>query len=236
MTDGVNGLRHVAVIMDGNGRWAKQRGLPRSAGHREGAKALSRAVRACLDLHIPVLSVFCFSTENWNRPKDEIDALFSLLREALDKDFKELGENGVRIRFAGDLTAFPQDIRDKTAQLVEATRDNAALQVVFAMNYGGRTDILNAAKEFARQVKDGALSVDEATEDTFARFLYLPDLPAPDLLIRTSGEKRISNFWLWQAAYAELYFTPVLWPDFTKNDLQAALDDFAARKRRFGGV
>lgn len=229
-------VRHVAIIMDGNGRWAKKRNLPRSVGHREGAKALSRTAEACLDLKIPVLSVFCFSTENWTRPQDEIDALFNLLREALDKNFQDLSEKGVRIRFAGDISHFPDDIRRKADELVEKTKNNSKMQVVLALNYGGRDDIVRAAKTMANKVVDGTLSLDEITQESFGRCLYLSDIPEPDLLIRTSGERRISNFWLWQAAYTELYFTPVLWPDFSKQDLQDALDDFSARRRRFGGV
>ena len=229
-------IRHVAIIMDGNGRWAKKRGLPRSMGHREGAKALTRTVEACLDLNVPVLSLFCFSTENWTRPQDEIDALFGLLREALDKNFKELSDKGVRLRFAGDMTSFPEDIRRKADTFLEKTKDNSKMQVVLALNYGGRDDIVRAAKKMANQVVDGILSLDEITRENFGKFLYLPDIPEPDLLIRTSGERRISNFWLWQAAYTELYFTPVLWPDFSKRDLQDALDDFATRRRRFGGI
>lgn len=227
---------HVAVIMDGNGRWAKKRNLPRSAGHKEGREALKRTIEAGLVLGIRAMTFYCFSTENWSRPQDEIDELMNLLSRALESDFSKQDEKGVRIRFAGDMSRFPKDIRQKCFELEQKIPNPVKMDVVLAMNYGGRAEIVRATQKIAEQVQKGELSLSEITQDKLSSFMYHADVPFPDLLIRTSGEKRISNFLLWQCAYSEFYFTDVLWPDFNEKHLRTALSDFALRQRRFGGI
>jgi undecaprenyl diphosphate synthase len=219
----------VAIIMDGNGRWARVRRLPVGAGHRAGARALKRVVRAAGDAGIKDLTVFSFSTENWSRPLDEVDDLMGLFCELIDREVPELHQERVQIRFIGRCEDLDATLRAKIAEAEALTAGNERLRLFIAMNYGGRQEILDAARRFAAECGP------DAGEAEFARFLYGPDLRDPELVIRTSGEQRLSNFLLWQSAYAELYFSPRLWPDFSPEDLEAALADYARRHRRFGG-
>jgi undecaprenyl diphosphate synthase len=215
--------------MDGNGRWARERHLPVGAGHRAGARALKRVVRAAADAGIRDLTVFSFSTENWTRPDDEVDDLMGLFCELIDREVPELNEEGVQIRFIGRCADLDTALRAKIGEAEAATEPNTRLRLFVAMNYGGRQEILDAARRFAEECGP------DAGEEEFARFLYGPDLRDPELVIRTSGEQRLSNFLLWQSAYAELHFSPKLWPDFGPEDLELALADYARRHRRFGG-
>ena len=219
----------VAIIMDGNGRWARDRHLPVGAGHRAGARALKRVVRAAGDAGIKDLTVFSFSTENWSRPDDEVDDLMGLFCELIDREVPELGAERVQIRFIGRCDDLDETLRAKIAEAEAMTAGNDRLRLFIAMNYGGRQEILDAARRFALECGPGA------GEAEFARLLYGPDLRDPELVIRTSGEQRLSNFLLWQCAYAELHFSPRLWPDFSPEDLALALADYARRHRRFGG-
>ena len=230
------GPAHVAIIMDGNGRWAKARGLPRSLGHREGVAALKRTVEAASACGIQRLTVFGFSTENWRRPAGEISELMRLLKAYVQTDLARLGRAGVRVRILGRREGLPPDILDiiERAEASTAANDKFHLQVAF--NYGGRPDIVDAARQFARKVKAGLAEPDDLTEDGFQSYLSTADSPAPDLIIRTSGERRLSNFLLWEAAYAELVFQDVLWPDYGPAHLEAALKEFRARDRRYGGA
>ena len=226
--------RHVAIIMDGNGRWAKSRGLPRIVGHRSGAEAVRRTVTAAVELGIRYLTLFGFSSENWKRPADEIQDLMGLLRHYLRGEIAELHRQGVRFRVIGDRTRLAPDIVTLIVNGEELTRDNHQLDLAIALSYGGRAEIAHAARCIALEVKAGRLDPAAVDEACFARHLFTSDIPDPDLLIRTSGEQRISNFLLWQSAYAELVFTSTLWPDFTLSDLQAALRDYHGRERRYG--
>jgi undecaprenyl diphosphate synthase len=230
------GPRHVAIIMDGNGRWARARARPRSFGHREGVEALRRAVEAAGDLSIPYLTVFGFSTENWRRPPDEVNALLDLLRLYVDRDLDRLASEGVRIRVIGARDNLNPDILDMIERAERRTAHNAALNLTIAFNYGGRQEITRAARKLAQDVAAGRVAVDTITPDLFATYLDTHDLPAPDIVIRTSGELRLSNFLLWQAAYSELVFLDVLWPDFDRAALERAIAEFARRDRRYGGV
>lgn len=229
--------RHVALIMDGNGRWASKRGLPRTAGHKQGAETLRRVVKAGGELGIEYLTFFGFSSENWSRPQSEVQELMKLLRYYLRSETAELHKNGVRLRVIGDRTAFDADIVEMIENAEALTKGNTELTVLIALNYGGRHDILQAAQKLA--VEEGGAAAELSAEELEARFsglLMTADVPDPDLLIRTSGEQRISNFLLWQCAYAEMVFTPTLWPDFDKRDLEWALAEYGARDRRFGAV
>ncbi len=219
---------HVAVIMDGNGRWAKKRGLPRVKGHERGARTLRKVVELSAKLGIKYLTAFAFSKENWNRPREEIDFLMNLLRNYLKKEVKTLKKNGIRLKIAGDIEELPEDIQNLIRKAEGETSSGQRLELILAVNYGGRAEIVRAAKGMAGE---GEFSV-----DAFRRHLYLPHVPDPDLLIRTSGEQRISNFLLWQMAYTELYFTPVLWPDFSEREYIKALLDYQRRERRFGRI
>jgi len=223
--------RTVAIIMDGNGRWANARGLPVEAGHREGTRALRRTVEAAIDLGITTLAVYAFSTENWSRPPDEVSALMVILGETIEKELPDLAKQGVRTRFFGRRDRVPGDLRDRMADLERKTEDLDTLGLWIAFDYGGRAELIEAAR---RCIEDG-LSPAEIDEAAIATRLYAPELPEIDLLIRTSGEFRISNFMLWETAYSEFVFTETLWPDFGAADLQDALAAFAARDRRFGG-
>ncbi|MBU6474538.1 MAG: isoprenyl transferase [Alphaproteobacteria bacterium] len=227
---------HVAIIMDGNGRWATARGLSRTEGHRKGAEAARHVVEAAGELGIRYLTLFAFSSENWNRPADEVNDLMNLLRYYLKKETAELHKNGARIKVIGDRSALPIDIVKLIENAENLTRDNAKITVVLALNYGGRQDIIFAAKELARQVRADETDLATVNENSFSRYMMTGDIPDPDLMIRTSGESRISNFLLWQMAYAELYFTDTLWPDFSKKDLKDAVAHFSGRDRRFGGL
>jgi undecaprenyl diphosphate synthase len=225
---------HVAIIMDGNGRWAKKRGLPRIVGHKNGAEAVRRAVAASIELGIRYLTLFGFSSENWKRPPSEIDDLMGLLRHYLRGEIAELHKNGVRVRVIGERDKLAPDIVTLIDNAESLTRGNERLHLSMAINYGGRAEIALAARAVAAQVASGALKPEQVDEDCIARHLFTSGIPDPDLLIRTSGEQRISNFLLWQSAYAELVFTETLWPDFAKDDLERALRDYHGRERRYG--
>lgn len=216
--------------MDGNGRWAAARGIPVAEGHREGARALRRTVEAAIDLGIESLAVYAFSTENWARPEDEVESILELMDETIERELPDLAEQGVRTRFFGRRDRVPDGLREKMARLEDETADKDRLSLWIAFDYGGRAELVEAAR---RLVEDG-VGADDVTEETLAARLYAPELPDPDLLIRTSGEERISNFLLWQLAYSELVFTDTLWPDFGESELEAALEEFARRGRRFG--
>lgn len=226
--------QHIAVIMDGNGRWAKARGLPRVAGHKQGAEAARQIVKDAHALGVKYITLFGFSAENWSRPDSEVRELMNLLRGYLKSETAELHKNNARLRVIGDRSALDGDIVSLIDQAETVTRDNSGICVVMALNYGGQQEILQAAKQAAKQAIIAG-DVDQF-EDDFTAGLYTHDMPDPDLLIRTSGEMRISNFLLWQCAYSEFYFTPVLWPDFNKNELEKALQSYAQRDRRYGGL
>ena len=228
--------RHVAIIMDGNGRWARAQARPRSAGHTAGVEALRDIVRGAVDLDLEYLTFFGFSTENWKRPAEEVTFLMGLLRRYLRREVAELHERGVRLRFIGARARFAPDIRALIDGAEALTAENGGLNVTIALNYGGQEEIVHAARRLAAAVAAGELSVDEIDESRFQSALFTSDLPAPDLLIRTSGEQRLSNFLLWQSAYTEFVFTDVLWPDFGRAELAAALDEYRGRDRRFGTV
>ncbi len=226
--------KHVAIIMDGNGRWAKKRFLPRIMGHQSGVQAVERAIRFGKNRGIEILSFYAFSTENWRRPMEEVSGLMGLFRYFTVSKLKDMKAEGVRIRFVGRLRDLPEDVYDILRRAEEETRECRAIQTFFCLNYGGRQEILDALAALLRE--DSSKRPEELTEEDFSRYLYVPDLPDPDLLIRTSGECRISNFWLWQSAYSELYFTDVLWPDFTDQDFEKALESYGKRERRYGGT
>ncbi len=230
------GPNHVAIIMDGNGRWATARGLPRVAGHRRGADAVRRVVRGAGELGIPILTLFAFSTENWTRPADEVSDLMGLLRHYLRNELKELHKNGVRLRVIGNREGLAPDIVNDIADAERTTLDNSRIDVNICINYGSRDEILRATRSLARQVAAGKLAADRIDANLFERELLTADVPDPDLLIRTSGEQRISNFLLWQCAYSELVFVEALWPDFGKDDLAQAIAEYRRRERRYGGV
>jgi undecaprenyl diphosphate synthase len=230
------GPHHVAIIMDGNGRWAKARGLPRVAGHRRGADAVRRVVRGAGELGIPVLTLFAFSTENWTRPADEVNDLMGLLRHYLRNELEELHKNGARLRVIGNRQGLAQDIVRDIGDAENMTRANGRIDVNICINYGARDEILQATRNLARRVAAGELAADGIDETRFEQELLTAGVPDPDLLIRTSGEQRISNFLLWQCAYAELVFVDTLWPDFGKDHLEQAIAEFRRRERRYGGV
>jgi undecaprenyl diphosphate synthase len=226
--------RHVAIIMDGNGRWAKQRGLPRVEGHRRGVEAVRTATYAARDLGVKMLTLYAFSAENWNRPKDEVGALMGLLELYLKKELATFVRDRVRLMTIGRTADLPAGVQRHLAHTVEATKDFGDYTLVLALNYGSRTEVVDAAREYAAAVGSGREKLNDGSWEAFARYLYTADMPDPDLVIRTSGETRMSNFLLMQAAYAEFHFTPVLWPDFSKADLAAAIADYAGRERRYG--
>lgn len=226
--------RHVAIVMDGNGRWAQRRSLTRTAGHREGAKAVRRIVKACSERGIEVLTLFAFSSENWRRPRPEVEVLMNLFLTTLRREIRRLDVANVRLRFIGDRSAFTATLQEYIAQAERRTAANTGLTLVIAANYGGRWDIAQATWRVAEEVAAGRLRLGEVTADLLHRYICLADLPEPDLFIRTGGEQRISNFLLWQLAYTELYFTDRLWPDFDGEALDAACAAFASRQRRFG--
>ena len=228
--------RHVAIIMDGNGRWAATRGLPRGEGHRRGVEALRRTVRAAGDLGIAFLTIFSFSAENWSRPAAEIRELMALLRRFIRNDLADLHRKGVRVRVIGERESLDAEIRRLLDEAEELTKDNSKLVLVVAFNYGARQEIARAARRIAAAVAAGDLAVGAVTADNLASYLDAPDLPDPDLIIRTSGEQRLSNFLLWQAAYSELVFVPTYWPDFDRAALEGAIAEYHRRERRFGGL
>ncbi len=228
--------RHVAIIMDGNGRWARKQGLPRIAGHREGMNTLKEIITCANELGINVVTLYAFSTENWKRPSWEVEFLMRLPEEYLKTELQPLIEKNIVIRAMGDLEQLPAVTKRAIKNALQATKDNTGMILNFALNYGGRNEILNAVKKIAERVQEGALKPEEISEDLFTRYLYTGDLPDPDLLIRPSGELRISNFLLWQLAYTELWFTRTLWPDFNKEHFLKAILDYQERERRFGGI
>ena len=225
---------HVAVIMDGNGRWAKNQGLMRVRGHEKGTKAVSQTVKTCAKLGIKYLTLYAFSTENWKRPKLEVDTLMRILVSSLRKELPTLRENGIRLKAVGSLHQLPEKAQKELAEVVELTKDNDKMNLVLALSYGSREELTTAVKLIAKDVVRGDLEVEQIEESTIENYLFTKDMPDVDLLIRTSGEHRISNFLLWQIAYAELYFTNTLWPDFRKKDLMMALKNYQDRERRFG--
>ncbi len=228
--------RHVAIIMDGNGRWAKQRGLPRVYGHKKGAEVVKKIVQKTRSLGIPYLTLYAFSKENWQRPEKEKKFLFSLLKEYLKKEVPELRQQEIRLKVIGDREDFSQDIQEMLEWAEKETEKGKKLTLCLALSYGGRAEILRAVRLICGEVKKGKLDPSEIKEELFRKFLYTADMPDPDLLIRTSGEMRISNFLIFQMAYTEFYFTPVYWPDFTEEEYIKALEDFQRRERRFGRI
>ncbi|MCM8795715.1 MAG: isoprenyl transferase [Candidatus Omnitrophica bacterium] len=236
MIDKKNIPQHVAIIMDGNGRWAKERGLPRTAGHREGIARIEEIVNAAKELGIKVITLFAFSTENWKRPKREVNMLMRSLSNFLDKRMKSLNKNNIRFKVIGRKEPLPQSILKKIKEAEDNTKNNTALTVVLALNYGGRQEIIDAVRKFVNLVLEGKAKIQDLDIEKFSNYFYTAGLPDPDLLIRTSGEMRISNFLLWQISYTELYFPQVYWPDFTKRHLQEAIEVYQRRERRFGGL
>jgi undecaprenyl diphosphate synthase len=226
--------RHVAIIMDGNGRWAKQRGRPRTAGHREGVKSVRAVVEESVRRGVETLTLFAFSSENWRRPRTEVNILMELFMTALRSEARRLNENGVCLRIIGERSAFPEKLQQRIAEAEALTADNTKLNLQVAANYGGRWDIVQAVRQLASEVRSERLDPAQIDEQRLAERLSFPDLPEPDLFIRTGGEQRLSNFVLWQSAYSELYFSDVLWPDFDAAAYGQALDDYARRQRRFG--
>lgn len=227
---------HIAIIMDGNGRWAKEKGQIRLKGHQAGMESLREIVRACSDMGVKVLTVYAFSTENWKRPIEEVSGIFALLVRYVAKELKELKDNNVQIRMLGDIDPLPADARKAAQEAVDSTKDNTGLIFCIAINYGGRAEIVRAAKLLAKQAAEGDLDPEKIDEAAFASHLYTADLPDPDLIIRTGGEMRLSNFLTWQSAYSELYVTDTYWPDFTPDKLKEAIEAFNGRDRRYGGI
>lgn len=227
--------RHIGFIMDGNGRWAKKRAMPRNFGHKQGADVFKKTINWCRELGVQAATFYAFSTENWKRPKDEVNGIIGLLRQYI-KDIRAMSRENVRFVFIGDLSAFDEDIRADLLDIMETSKENAGFIAGVALNYGGRAEITNCAAALSRKCLSGEITPDMITEELFERELYTRDFPPLDLVIRPSGEQRLSNFLIWQAAYAEFVFLDVLWPDFKKKDLEYALKEFAGRARRFGGV
>lgn len=228
--------KHIAIIMDGNGRWAKKRGLVRTIGHRAGVESVKKVIKASTELGIKYLTLYAFSTENWKRPADEINALMNLLVEYLSKEINELAMNKIKINFIGDLSILPEKCKREIEHAHNVTKNNNRLVLNIALNYGGRDEILKAVKKIYKKIEIGELKFSQITEETISDNLYTKNQPDPDLIIRTSGEKRLSNFLLWQAAYSELWFTDVLWPDFDKKHLIEAILHYQKRNRRFGAI
>jgi len=225
---------HIAIIMDGNGRWAKQRNMPRISGHKKGAEAVREAIEACVEKSVPYLTLYAFSSENWSRPVDEVEGLMELLNYYLGKELKQLNEKNIKLNVIGDRTLLSDKINTKIQQAEELTKDNKSLCLTIALSYGGRQEIVSAAKKIVSNVIEGGLDKDKVDEKVFESFLYTSGIPDPDLLIRTSGEKRLSNFLLWQLAYTELFFIDVLWPDLKKQHIVDVINDFTKRERRYG--
>jgi undecaprenyl diphosphate synthase len=234
--DPENVPKHVAIIMDGNGRWAKKRNLPRVAGHRAGAESVREVVEAARELGVRYLTLYAFSNENWKRPKTEVRALMALLRRFMKDELNEMMHHGIGMKVIGRTDMLPPKVREEVQDTIARTEHCDKMTVVLALSYGGRAEIVDAARKIAERCKSGELDVDDIDEELFAGHLYLPECPEPDLLIRTSGESRLSNFMLWQLSYSEIWFTQTLWPDFTKGEFCRAIIDFQARDRRFGGI
>ena len=231
-----NALEHIAIIMDGNGRWAVRHGLPRTAGHKKGAEVVIDIAKAAKEMGIKYLTLYAFSTENWKRPKDEVDTLMNLLRQYLSKDFEELNKNSIRICFIGEREMLDADIRAKMNELETLTANNTAATLQIALSYGSRAEIVHAVKQIATSVKNGDMSPESIDEKSISAMLYTKNVPDPDILIRTSGEQRLSNFLLWQLAYAEFFFTPTAWPDFTAQELKQIISTYQTRERRYGKI
>ena len=228
-------IKHVAIIMDGNGRWAKRRKLPHLEGHRKGAEAVKEAIKTSQELGIKYLTLYAFSTENWKRSKDEIDGLMDLLEEFIDSNLKDLNEQKVRLKTIGRIEEFPESTYKKILKAVESTKNNNNGTLVLALNYGGRAEIIDTAKKIVKKAVDNELEVNDITEELFADNLYDGTIPDPDIMIRTSGEFRLSNFLLWELSYSEIYITDVLWPDFDRTEFLKAVENCTNRERRFGG-
>ena len=227
---------HIGIIMDGNGRWAKKRFLPRSAGHRAGASNFRTITRYCSKIGVKYLTMYAFSTENWSRPAEEVGALMGLFKEYLEEALRDFMDENIRVRFIGDVSAFPEDLRKLIQEVEEASAPKTGMVLNLAMNYGGRAEITRAAQAFAREVAAGERRPEDLTEELFSSYLYTGGQPDPDLIIRPSGEERLSNFLLWQGAYAEFVYFDILWPDFKTSDLDQAIAIYSSRQRRFGGV
>ena len=227
---------HVALIMDGNGRWAKKRNLPRVMGHQAGIKTVRRVIEASLELGVKYLTLYTFSTENWKRPKKEVNALMSLLREYLIKELKQFNKEEVRLLAIGQLERLPQSVKEALDRAIDKTKDNSRLTLTLALSYGGRSEIVQASKKIAEDIKINKIRPNQINEELFSKYLYTHKIPDPDLLIRTSNELRLSNFLLWQISYTELYFCHKLWPDFTKRDFKRIVEDYKKRERRFGNI
>lgn len=232
----MNVPQHIAIILDGNGRWAKAKGMPRNYGHAQGSKNVERICEEAWRMGIKYLTVYAFSTENWNRPQSEVDALMKLLRNYMKTCLKTAAKNDMKVRVIGDKTALDDDIRERIGELEEASRNNNGLNFIIALNYGGRDELVRAARALAKDCADGKVAPDEIDEKRYASYLDTAEIPDPDLLIRTSGEQRLSNYLLWQLAYSEFYFTDTPWPDFTKEELIRAIEYYNSRDRRFGGI
>ena len=228
--------QHVAIILDGNGRWAKAKGMPRNYGHAQGSKNVERICEEAYRMGVKYLTVYAFSTENWNRPKDEVDALMKLLRNYMKTCLKTAAKNDMKVRVIGDKTGLDEDIRNRIAELEEATKDNGGLNFQIALNYGSRDEIVRAVRRVSEDVKEGKVKPEDIDEKMFETYLDTHGIPDPDLMIRTSGELRLSNYLLWQLAYTEFYFTDIPWPDFTKEELSKAIEQYNRRDRRYGGV
>ena len=227
---------HIAIILDGNGRWAKAKGMPRNYGHAQGSKNVERICEEAYRMGVKYLTVYAFSTENWNRPKDEVDALMKLLRNYMKTCLKTAAKNDMKVRVIGDMTGLDEDIRNRIAELEEATKDNGGLNFQIALNYGSRDEIVRAVRRVSEDVKEGKVKPEDIDEKMFETYLDTHGIPDPDLMIRTSGELRLSNYLLWQLAYTEFYFTDIPWPDFTKEELSKAIEQYNRRDRRYGGV
>lgn len=227
---------HIAIILDGNGRWAKAKGMPRNYGHAQGSKNVERICEEAYRMGVKYLTVYAFSTENWNRPKDEVDALMKLLRNYMKTCLKTAAKNDMKVRVIGDKTGLDEDIRNRIAELEEATKDNGGLNFQIALNYGSRDEIVRAVRRVSEDVKEGKVKPEDIDEKMFETYLDTHGIPDPDLMIRTSGELRLSNYLLWQLAYTEFYFTDIPWPDFTKEEISKAIEQYNRRDRRYGGV
>ncbi|WP_297631389.1 isoprenyl transferase [uncultured Clostridium sp.] len=228
--------KHIAIIMDGNGRWAKKRKLPRTMGHKAGVETIRRVLKEADRIGIKYMTLYAFSTENWKRPKDEVGALMKLLVQYLRQEINELHKKGVKINVLGDMSMLPKECREEIKKAKEKTKDNSGITMNIALNYGGRNEIIRGIKKLALEIKEGNIDISDINEEMFENYLYTKDIPDPDIIIRPSGEQRLSNFLLWQCAYSEFWYSDICWPDFKEKDLHQAIYDFQQRDRRFGGI